>query len=297
MAESLLIYADVSSLDQLKEAIDNGAQGIGILRTECLYQNARNCSEEEQFMLYREAVKIAGNRPVTIRTFSGFSDEQKTGRWGIRFSMVYPDIFQTQLRAILRAGVNGNVNIALPGISDAEEFKWAKKQLELVKKQLEEQNIKYNKRALMGIMIEIPAVVMCLDMLIHEVNFYIIDSDRLLQNLMVINAGNDTLETLKDPLHPAVLRTIKQIMTARPGGRIKLSVCGRLAETDYAVPILKGMGIKSIAVRAGILSSISALEKSVSKENCLRIASKTLALSNSQRIKNYVMAAIDKYKM
>ncbi|MBO8138490.1 MAG: hypothetical protein H0Z40_10220 [Desulfotomaculum sp.] len=290
-ANDLSILADASTLEEVKNAFNNGAEGIGLLRTEKLFDNSANsCPEEEQVSFYREVINLAGSRPVTIRTYFGNPQEEMKGDWGVRFYINHPGEFQIQLRAILKAGVQGNINIVIPGTADAEQFKWVKQQLQQVKQQLQEQNVDYNNYFKLGIMVEIPAVVILLEMLIHEVNFFVIDTDKLLWNLMVMDKINNNI--VKNPLQPALLRAIKQMMTVRPG--INVSVCGSMALLELSVPILKGIDINSAIVKESDIPKIKRLAESLNVEDCRRIASKAFALSNSMRVSDYIEGAIKK---
>ncbi|MTI81964.1 MAG: hypothetical protein FH758_14025 [Firmicutes bacterium] len=285
--ENILVEADTSSLEDVKHAFDNGAQGIGILRTE----HIALCSEEGQYNYYRKVLEEADGKPVTIRTFVG-SDEKATGQWGIRYSMSNPEILLRQLRAILKASASGSVSIVFPGITVIEEFQWAKKQVDLAKRNLQEKE--YNNHVPLGIMVEIPTVVICLEMFIHEVNFYIIDSDILIRNLVAADDLDSIPGDLTNPLHPVLLRTINQFIRGKLGKKPSASVCGGLVETNYAVPFLKGVGVRSIAVAPEEISDKQRLAEKLDKENSMKIASKTLALSSTVRIEKYISTALDK---
>ncbi len=292
----LNVLADVSGIEELHRALLNGAEGIGILRTEHLFCNSKGgCSEEEQYRYYSEAVKAAGDRGITVRTFDGGPNLPMLGDWGIRYSINHPEIFRTQLRALLRSAVYGKMSIVFPGVADIEHFKWAKEQFNAVKEQLEAEGLKFNHIPL-GIMIEIPAAVINFSILVHDINFFIVDSDRLLPLLM--GADDNCSEViLKDPLHPAMLWALKNIMLTKQRNQLNVSVCGELAALPYAIPLFKGLGIRNTIVKAKNITKLSNLAKNLDDENALRIASKTLALSNAQRIKSYVSEALTKLKL
>ncbi len=283
----------------MKRAISNGAEGIGVLRTEFLYGSSDSHSEEYHFQNYREAIKLADNRPITIRTYCGGAGDPLMGQWGIRHSMANEEQFITQIRAILRASAyahGNNVNIVLPGIADIEEFKWAKDKITTVKNQLKDENQEISGYVPLGIMIEIPAVVLSLEMFTHEVNFYLVDSDKLLQYIMAIDTRAPAAPTLNDPMHPAMLRTLKRIVECKPGQKLNISICGRLAEIECAIPLFIGLAIRSIAIDPSLIAKLFNYMNGIDKESSVRIAAKALALSNSDRIKNYVHAAIDKLR-
>jgi phosphoenolpyruvate-protein kinase (PTS system EI component) len=287
------VQADVENVKEINDAIENGANGIGILRTESLYCD-NNYSEEQQYQYYYQFFVRCGHSPITIRTFDGGLDTPPLGLWGIRYSIANSDKFQTQLRAILRAAKGYNVRIAIPGVADINQFKWAKQQLQLVRKQLGEQNVSYNANTPLGIMVEIPALIICLEMIKHEVNFYIVDSDRLLKYIMALDIQEPTLGALRDPMHPALLRSIKQIIDIRQENPLDVMVCGTVTEYKEVIPILKGIGISGLAVKPNMIPETLKVLNSLDYENSMRIAAKALVLSSSDRIRDYIDSALKK---
>ncbi|MEG6616056.1 putative PEP-binding protein [Peptococcaceae bacterium 1198_IL3148] len=287
------VQADIENVNEIENAIEKGAKGIGILRTESLYQD-KEYNEEEQYQYYRQVFAQGGNNPITIRTFDGGSTVQPFGLWGIRNSIANPDTFQGQLRAVLRASEGYNVRIAIPGVADIEQFKWAKEQLHLVRKQLSEQGFTYNANTPLGIMVEIPSLVISLEMLTHEVNFYIVDADKLLKYLMALDTDGPMLTQLTDPMHPALLRAIKQIIDVKPENPLDVMVCGAITEYKQVLPIFKGIGIAGIAVRSDKISDTLKVIDKLDAENAARIAAKALVLSSADRIRTYVDSALDK---
>lgn len=295
--KDLAVLADISDIKDLEIAINSGAEGIGLLRTEFLYNNVdKTCGEDAHYQAYCKIIEIVDSKPVIIRTFDGGNDVPLTGCWGIRYSMKHEEEFRSQLRAIIRSSVHGNVSIVFPGIADIEQFKWAKEQVEFVKNELKNQGIGSSSFIPLGMMMEIPSAVLSLDMLVHEVNFYVIDSDKLLQYIMAIDNDNPAVATLTDPTHPAMLRTIKRIVEGKPGQQLNISVCGRLVEMEHALPILIGIGIKKIAVKPNLIGDTLDKISQLDKDYAVRITSKALALSNSERIKSYIQTAIQKTK-
>ncbi len=296
-ALDLKIQADVSDLEELRQAVANDAEGIGILRTERLFRDLEyNADEEEQYRFYSEAVKTAQNKSITIRTFDGGPNLSLLNNWGIRYSINHPEFFRTQLKAILRSAVNRQVNIVLPGVADITQYKWAKEQLDIVKSRLAADGLEYQEHVSLGIMIEIPAVVMNFEMLVHEVSFFIIDSDRLLQLLMAVDDSTSE-EIFKDPVHPAMLRTVKKIMSTKPSRHLNVSVCGKLAAMTYVTPIFKALGLKNAIVKPEAVPKIANLVNNLDDENAMRIAAKALALSSADRVKNYAASALEKLNL
>ncbi len=248
----------VAEIDPIKEY---GGDGIGLFRTEFLYLSRRDFPhEEELFSQYAQIVKAMAPKPVTIRTLDINGDkaisnqdvEDETnpalGLRAIRFCLRRPDIFITQLRAILRAAVYGNVKIMFPMISSCEETSEAIAHLDKAAESLEKDGLEYNRDIEIGIMIEVPATVVIADKLAEMVDFFSIGTNDLVQYSLAIDRGNRKVAHLFQSVHPAIIRMIKHVVTTAREKKVDVVMCGEMAGIPVNMPILLGLGLKALSM-------------------------------------------------
>ncbi len=249
---------DASVTDQLME---NGADGVGLFRTEFLYMNRETMpNEDEQFVIYQNVAKKLKGRPLTIRTMDIGADKTASclkmekeenpslGYRAIRICLDRPEILKVQLAAALRASVFGKIKIMFPMISGTEELDRALEILNDVKAELEKKEIPFDKNVPVGIMIEVPSAAVLADKLVGKADFFSIGSNDLTQYTLAADRLNGRVSHLYSHLNPAVLRLIRNtIDTANKNGKT-CSVCGEMAADPAALPILIGMGLKNISV-------------------------------------------------
>ncbi|MFP4040485.1 MAG: phosphoenolpyruvate--protein phosphotransferase [Desulfosudaceae bacterium] len=248
----------VAEIDPIKEY---GGDGIGLFRTEFLYLSRRDFPhEEELFTQYTQIVKAMAPKPVTIRTLDINGDkaisnqdvEDETnpalGLRAIRFCLRRPDIFTTQLRAILRAAVYGNVKIMFPMISSCEETSEAIAHLDKAAESLEKDGLEYNRDIEIGIMIEVPATVIIADKLAEMVDFFSIGTNDLVQYSLAIDRGNRKVAHLFQSVHPAIIRMIKHVVTVARENKVDVVMCGEMAGIPVNMPILLGLGLKALSM-------------------------------------------------
>jgi phosphotransferase system enzyme I (PtsI) len=259
----VIVSANLEIVDDLPLLRENGAEGIGLLRTEYLFLNKDTSpSEDEQFECYLEMARAAKPHHVIIRTLDVGGDKRRPhlgieqevnpflGFRGIRYSLGRPELFRTQLRAILRAGVEGNVRVMFPMVCDVSELHAAKKLMDEVRGELRNQNVPHADKVEVGVMIEVPSAAMTADILARHVDFFSIGSNDLIQYTLAIDRGNENVAGMYQPAHPAVLRLMQTVVEAAHRNNIWVGVCGEIAADVVQMPALIGLGVDELSANA-----------------------------------------------
>ena len=255
------IHANIGHVEDVQQVLDNDADGIGLLRTEFLYLgNNMDCSEEGQFQAYKKVLEKMQGKRVVIRTLD-VSEEPEISQWrygdrvnpamgfrAIRFSLRRPDLFLTQLRAILRASVYGKAAILFPVVTSEEEVIKAKELLQQARASLEAEGIPVADKIEIGIMIETPAAVMLSDRLASMVDFFSIGTNDLTQYILATDRMNDSIASLYNPRHPAVLRMIDMTVANAKKHGIWTSICGESAADAELLRFYLAMGVEELSV-------------------------------------------------
>ncbi len=301
------IMANIELLEEVRAVKDYSAEGIGLYRTEYSYiYRSKLPSEEELYEEYRDLALLLYPQKVVIRTldlggdkldYAHLEDIEESnpalGLRAIRFCMKYKDIFKTQLRAILRANEAGNIALMFPMISGLDELRAAKRILEEVKKDLKEEGIKFREDIPLGIMIELPSAVITADSLAKEVDFFSIGTNDLIQYSLGIDRTNKYVSHLYQPLHPAIIRSLKEVVEAAHKNNIEVSVCGEMAVEPFCLPILLGLKIDSLSVSPQVIPMVKRILRKLTVEECVNILKKLLesdsTAQNNQIVLGYIL--------
>jgi phosphotransferase system enzyme I (PtsI) len=301
------IQANIELADELQSVLDNGGEGVGLYRTEYAFLNRKKAPTEEE--LYREYATLAERlapAKVTLRTLDVGADKMMNtqekleeanpalGLRGIRYCLKNLDLFRMQLRAILRASVHGNVAVMFPMISGIKEVRQARYQLNLVRQELDEAGIPYNPNMPVGIMIELPSAVMISETLAQEVDFFSIGTNDLIQYSLGIDRANKHVSYLYQPLHPAIVRSIKYVVDAAHRAGIEVSVCGEVASDPYCIPILMGMQIDAVSIAPQAIPGIKRIIRQVNMEECKQLLRDVLSHATVSKINRKVRQTIFK---
>ena len=293
------LYANIGSPEEAEIAISEGADGIGLFRTEFLYMSqadnagtvtARSFSEDEQFEAYKHVLQTMENKPVTIRTLDAGGDklinsvdlpkfEEKNPLMGlraIRLSLSFPQIFKTQLRALYRASVFGNLKIMLPLITSTEQVKECLSIIEEVKNELSAEDIPFNKDVPVGIMIETAAAAITSDCLSKVSDFFSIGTNDLTQYTIGVDRENSKVSSLYDEFNLAVLRLIEMTISNAKKAGIKLSVCGEMAGRQESILVLGGLGVRHLSMSPKVISEVKELLSRFTIKELESISSKRL---------------------
>jgi phosphotransferase system enzyme I (PtsI) len=282
------VMGNIEQPEQVVSVMDNGGEGIGLYRTEFQYlSRAEFPDEDELFDKYRDVVEVMPSAPVTIRTLDINGDKAVhnstlmecnpvLGLRAIRYCLQRPEIFQTQLRAILRAAAFGDVRILFPMISTYDELLASKKILAQAMESLDKSGIEFNRDIAVGVMIEVPSLAIMADMIAPEVDFFSIGTNDLIQYSMAVDRTNKEVAHLYNPLHPAILRMLKFVSDAAKDHNIELFMCGEMAGDPFNLPILMGLGMdelsmnpQTIPMAKNVIRSLSAAETRPFLENVL----------------------------
>ncbi|MCX7973982.1 MAG: phosphoenolpyruvate--protein phosphotransferase [Candidatus Aminicenantes bacterium] len=297
--------ANIELPEEVSVAFSLGAEGIGLFRSEFIYLQRQSLpTEEEHFEIYSKLARRCYPRPVYIRTLDiggeksysqfnlGAEPNPALGLRAIRFSLKNPEIFRLQLRAILRASGQGNVRLLFPMITEIEEILLIKELLAEVKSELRRQRVRFDENIPLGIMIEVPAAAAITEFLAKEVNFISIGTNDLIQYFLAVDRSNESVAYLYKPLHPSVLRLIKQVIDqANEAGR-EVGVCGEMAADPLSALILLGFGLRIFSMNPIFIPRIKKALRSVELKTVKEAAEEILKLKTSQDIEEYFIERV-----
>jgi len=300
------VVANIGDIDSAHEAISYGAEGVGLLRTEFLYLGRTALPDEEvQFAAYRAIAEVMGQRPLIVRTLDVGGDKQLPyldigpelnpflGVRAIRLCLERPDIFQPQLRAILRAGVGHNVKIMFPMVATRGEVLQARVALDQARRDLAAAGIPHVDQIEVGIMVETPAAAIAADVLAVEVDFFSIGSNDLTQYTLACDRGNERVSYLYHPLDPAVLRLVRNVIEAGHAAGKWVGVCGEMAGQRLAIPILLGLGLDEFSMTPRAIPVAKQLIRQLDRSQTQALAQEVLSLRDAAEVEERVTRFLD----
>src|SRR5215467_6901441 len=294
----IVLSANIELPADVDAVAANGAEGIGLYRTEFLYLNRETLpTEDEQYAIYRNVAERVRPNPLIIRTFDLGGDKLAGGAvdvgdelnpflgWrAIRFCLENQDIFKTQLRAILRASTVGNVKLMFPMISGLDELRRAMAVLKECKQQLHSAKIEMAEKIEVGAMIEIPSAAICANALAREVDFLSIGTNDLIQYALAVDRVNEKVAYLYEPTHPAILRLLKMVADAAHANHIWVGVCGEMAGDIALVPLLLGLGMDELSASATAVPRVKRAVQSLTIPECRELVEDAFKLNTASEI-------------
>ena len=298
------LYANIGGVGQTVAADEAGAEGVGLLRTEFLFMGRTSLpTEEEQYEAYASVSRAMGDRPAVVRTldiggdkalpYLGQEKEENPylGRRGIRYCLARPEVFRTQLRALLRAGAErGNIRIMLPMVTGVQELRAARTMLEQEKQALSARGVAFDGVISLGVMIETPAAAVIADLLAKESDFFSIGTNDLVQYILAADRGNADIAELYAPCHPAVLRSIRDVIAAGRAADVPVCMCGEAAADPCLIPLWMAFGLDSFSAGPSALPEVRRTVSRWTEEEALCTAKEALACPDADAVRALLAA-------
>jgi phosphotransferase system enzyme I (PtsI) len=295
------LAANIGKLEDVQKAIDNGAEAIGLFRTEFLYMGRSKLpTEDEQFNSYKYVLEKMNGKPVVIRTLDIGGDKELPylnlpkesnpflGQRALRFCLDRPDVFRTQLRALLRASRYGNLKIMFPMIAVLSELHAAKLILQEEKDKLVAEGAELAESIEVGMMIEVPSAAISADSFAKEVDFFSIGTNDLIQYTMAADRMNETVSYLYQPCHPSILRLIRMVIEAARKEGKWVGMCGEMAGDETAIPLLLGLGLHEFSMSASSILPARELIGQLSQKEWSALVDQAMALTTQEDIQAFV---------
>jgi len=295
--EIIHVQGNIELPEEVVSVIDNGGDGIGLYRTEFQYMNRSEFpSEFDLFDKYRDVVEVMAPNPVTIRTLDINGDKALSyanngnevnpvlGLRAIRYCLQNPEVFRTQLRAILRAAAYGNVRILFPMITGCGELMDARRAMQEAADSLAAEGVEHNPDIEVGVMIEVPSAVVMADQLAEMCDFFSIGTNDLIQYSLAIDRGNRNVAYLYDPLNPAIIRMVKHVADVAHRKKIRIAMCGEMAGEPIHVPILLGLGITEWSMVPHAIPIVKRLVRGLSAIDARKFVKEIVDLTSAEEI-------------
>lgn len=299
--EHVELVANIGTPDDVVGVLNNGGEGVGLYRTEFLYMgNSDFPTEDEQFEAYSSVLKQMGDKPVVVRTLDIGGDKELSyldlpkemnpflGFRAIRLCLERDDIFRTQLRALLRASVHGNLKIMFPMIATLDEFRSAKALLLEEKDNLKAEGVEVSDDIEVGIMVEIPATAVIARQFAKEVDFFSIGTNDLIQYTLAADRMNERVSYLYQPYHPAILNLVNNVIEAAHAEGKWAGMCGEMAGDSIAIPILLGLGLDEFSMSATSILPARTQIKDLSKEELRSYKDELLSMSTADEVEAFI---------
>lgn len=301
------LYANIGGVEDARAAFQAGAEGVGLFRTEFLFMDRPALpGEEEQYQVYRQVSQIMEGREVIIRTldvggdkaigYLGMEAEENPflGYRAIRYCLDRPDVFKVQLRALLRAGAErGNLKIMLPLVTGVEEVRSARGILQQCKQELEAEGKAYDGNIALGVMIETPAAALIADLLARESDFFSIGTNDLTQYTMAVDRGNAKVAGLYTVFHPAVLRSIRQVIAAGKAEGIPVGMCGEAAADPALIPLLLHFGLDEFSVSPAAVLSTRKRIGDWNRQQAAQVAQTAMEGETAAQVETYLNGIVE----
>lgn len=299
------VVANIGTPKDMDAVIENGAEGVGLFRSEFLYMDSDTMpTEEEQFGAYKEVLEKAEGKRVIVRTLDIGGDKDLKylnlekednpflGYRAIRICLREPEIFKVQLRALYRASSYGKLAIMLPMISSVDEIRAAKDIINEVKEELKAEKVKFDKNVKIGIMIEVPSAAIMAEQLATECDFFSIGTNDLIQYTVAVERGNEKISDLYTKFHPAVIRLIKMAIDGAHKAKIFCGMCGEAASDERFIPLLVGLGLDEFSMNPTKILNSRKMIRSLNHKECKKLVQEILKMSSATEIK----ARLEEYK-
>lgn len=300
----ITLLGNIEFPNESELVLEKGGQGIGLYRTEFLYlYSDQEPAEEDHYEAYAETIRTLGDRPVVIRTVDLGADKYTQSRRfapepnpflglrSIRYCLQNLSVFKTQLRAILRASVLGDVKMMFPLISNLQELMQAKMIMRDVMEDLDEYSLPYKQDIEVGIMVETPSAALMAGTLAREVDFFSIGTNDLIQYTLAVDRGNERVSTLYSGADPAVLRLVRTVVQDAYQARIGLHVCGEVASEPEFIMLLIGMGVRTFSLAPPMIPEVKQIIRSVTLTSCNQLARKIMSMNSQRQIENFLRDA------
>jgi phosphoenolpyruvate-protein phosphotransferase (PTS system enzyme I) len=308
---TLELYANIDGPDEIASALEHGAVGVGLIRTEYLILTSEKLpTEEDHYRMAVQVLELMGGRPTTFRTFDLGADKLSRlldpghveanpalGLRSIRLCLTdeVKPLFKQQLRGLLRATMHGPVRIMFPMISGVLELRMAKAVVEEVKRDLRSEGIAFDEKVKIGIMIEMPSAALTADLLAKECDFFSIGTNDLIQYTMAVDRVNEWVSYLYEPLHPALLKLIGDVARAGREGGISVTVCGEMAGDPVVAPVLIGLGIHELSMSAVSIPEVKSVLRGSAVADLERLVARVISLPTAQDIREEVAEYLDQH--
>ncbi len=307
----IALMANAGTMDDVDSALERGAEGIGLFRTEMLFLDRDSLpTEEEQFAVYRQIVQRAAPAAVTIRTIDVGGDKftralpgmrgelnPYLGLRAVRFSLQHPDLFGAQLRAIVRAAEYGQVSILVPMVCTLEEVRQVKRLLRQAIEEVRAAGLVQSPLVPLGIMVEIPSAALMVEAILREADFVSVGTNDLIQYTLAVDRSNERVTSLYDPLHPAVLQLLKRIADAAAAAGKEASVCGEMAGDPFYAELLIGLGFRKLSMSPYFLPEVKRVVRAVDLREAQELAECVLSRPTSADVRRLLTRSLRAKKL